>query len=91
VTQPDKKYQDIRLIAVDFIRPDIERLGMSVDDFDDETDLLATGIIDSFGFLDLISEIEEKSGLSIELGDVDPDALSSLRGLVNNFLNGGLL
>ena len=48
-----------------------------------DTELLGTGILDSFGFLDLIMHIESKSGLQIDLADADPSAFAVVRGLCN--------
>jgi acyl carrier protein len=86
--QSPKTYDDIRQIALDFIQTDLERNGLKAEILDDETDLLATGIIDSFGFLDLISEIEDRTGLSLDFGGLDPDSLLSLRGLIEKFMAG---
>jgi acyl carrier protein len=46
-----------------------------------ETDLLATGIVDSFGFVELILCVEEKSGSKVDLSDVDPAEFSTVSGL----------
>jgi hypothetical protein len=46
-----------------------------------ESDLLATGVLDSVGFLDLIAYAEELSGTPIDLMSVDPAHLTSIRGL----------
>jgi acyl carrier protein len=86
--QSPKTYNDIRQIALDFIQTELERNGLTAENLDDETDLLATGIIDSFGFLDLISEIEDCTGLPLDLGGLDPDSLLSLRGLIEKFMAG---
>jgi len=48
-----------------------------------ETELLGTGILDSFGFLDLIMHIESKTGLQVDLADADPDEFAIVRGLCN--------
>lgn len=48
-----------------------------------ETELLGTGILDSFGFLDLIMHIESKTGLQIDLADADPGEFAVVRGLCN--------
>jgi acyl carrier protein len=48
-----------------------------------ETELLGTGILDSFGFLDLIMHIEAKTGLQIDLADADPSEFAVVRGLCN--------
>jgi acyl carrier protein len=48
-----------------------------------DTELLASGILDSFGFLDLIMHIEGKTGLQIDLADADPGEFALVRGLCN--------
>lgn len=48
-----------------------------------DTELLGTGILDSFGFLDLIVHIESKAALQIDLADADPSEFSMVRGLCN--------
>jgi acyl carrier protein len=48
-----------------------------------ETELLGTGILDSFGFLDLIMHIESKTGLQVDLADADPGEFAIVRGLCN--------
>ena len=48
-----------------------------------DTELLATGILDSFGFLDLIMHIESKAGLQIDLAEADPAEFAVVRGLCN--------
>jgi acyl carrier protein len=48
-----------------------------------DTELLGTGILDSFGFLDLIVHIETRTGLQIDLADADPSEFAVVRGLCN--------
>jgi acyl carrier protein len=48
-----------------------------------DTELLGTGILDSFGFLDLIMHIESKAGLQIDLAEADPAEFAVVRGLCN--------
>jgi acyl carrier protein len=48
-----------------------------------DTELLGTGILDSFGFLDLIMYIESKTGLQVDLADADPSEFVVVRGLCN--------
>jgi acyl carrier protein len=48
-----------------------------------ETELLGTGILDSFSFLDLIMHIESTTGLQIDLADADPSDFAVVRGLCN--------
>ena len=46
-----------------------------------ETELLGSGILDSFAFLDLIVYVESKTGLQIDLADADPADFAVVRGL----------
>lgn len=46
-----------------------------------DTDLIASGLLDSFGFIDLIVFIESQSGCRIDLTDVDPNEFCVVKGL----------
>jgi acyl carrier protein len=46
-----------------------------------DTDLIAGGLLDSFGFIDLIVFIESQSGCKIDLTDVDPSDFCVVKGL----------
>jgi len=48
-----------------------------------ETELLGSGLLDSFDFLDLIVYIESKSGHKIDLAMADPNEFAIVRGLWN--------
>ena len=48
-----------------------------------DTELLGSGLLDSFDFLDLIVYIETKSGRKIDLAIADPNEFSVVRGLWN--------
>ncbi len=45
------------------------------------TDLLAAGLIDSLGFVDLITFIESHEGCKIDLTDADPSEFAIVEGL----------
>ena len=51
-------------------------------ELDDNVSLVDIGILDSFGFLELISELEEKIGVEPDFSEVEPDELTSINGLV---------
>ena len=63
----------------------IERLGaLFVETFrielpSPDTDLLETGILDSFQFVELLSELERRLGLRIKIEDIDLDDLRTLK------------
>jgi acyl carrier protein len=46
-----------------------------------DTELLGSGLLDSFDFLDLIVYIESKTGRKIDLAVADPGEISVVRGL----------
>jgi len=48
-----------------------------------DTELLGSGLLDSFDFLDLIVHIESKTGQKIDLAVADPNEFSVVRGLWN--------
>jgi D-alanine--poly(phosphoribitol) ligase subunit 2 len=43
-----------------------------------DTDLLKTGILDSFQFVELLVELEQRFGLRIKIDDIDLDDLRTL-------------
>lgn len=49
------------------------------------TNMLREGLIDSMAFLDLIAQLEELSGRTVDFLEVDPEALISLDGLGLHF------
>jgi acyl carrier protein len=46
-----------------------------------DTDLVATGVLDSVAFLDLIGHVERLAGTTIDLLRVDPRQFTTVRGL----------
>jgi acyl carrier protein len=44
----------------------------------DGFNMLAEGIVDSLGFVELMAELETRLGVDIDLGDLDPDHLGSI-------------
>lgn len=46
-----------------------------------ETDLVAAGLLDSLGLIELVAFLEERAGCKIDLADVDPSEFSVVKGL----------
>jgi acyl carrier protein len=46
-----------------------------------DLDLRACGAIDSLGFIELVTELEEAFGVELELEDIDPERLTMLEPL----------
>jgi acyl carrier protein len=47
----------------------------------ENTDLFASGVLDSLGFVDLIVYLESHAGCTIDLTDADPTEFSVVKGL----------
>jgi acyl carrier protein len=45
-----------------------------------DTDLLATGLLDSLGFVELLAHVEQTTGRAIDLSDADPSEFTTVQG-----------
>jgi len=48
----------------------------------DDFSLLESGLIDSLGFVDLVTDIEDTFDVEMDFGDLDPEEFTRLGGLV---------
>lgn len=55
-----------------------EKQGLELEDFDDDTLLFSSGLIDSFSMVDLILFIEDTADLRVHPADVTLDHLDSV-------------
>jgi acyl carrier protein len=78
--------EKLQQLVIEWIKAN-KRISNNIE-ISDDTELLGTGILDSFGFLDLIMHIESKAGLQIDLADADPSEFAVVRGLCNLALKG---
>jgi acyl carrier protein len=67
----------INVLIKDILSKNLEQAGVSVDEIDDDEDLYASGILDSYGLVDLLSEVEQKTGLEAEWHMAIPDGAST--------------
>ena len=79
-------YNELREMVLEIIAHKIEAAGLNRQEFDDGIDLLQSGLIDSFGFLDLVAEIENRSGIEIDLAKLDESNFTTLRGFITKVL-----
>ncbi len=56
--------------------------------FTDTDSLVALGLIDSFAFLDLVSQVEKRFGVEIDLGAYDFEEISTIDGMCRAVLAG---
>jgi len=50
-------------------------------EFNETDNLIAQGIIDSIDFINIIGEIEEEYGVEINFLEIDPQKITTLKGL----------
>jgi len=54
------------------------RLARQAPELQDDLDLRASGLVDSLGFLQLISDLESQLGYRVDLADLNPADLTKL-------------
>lgn len=69
----------LQQLVIEWIK--VNRRTSSQEEISADTELLGTGILDSFGFLDLIVHIESQTGFQIDLAEADPAEFAIVRGL----------
>lgn len=67
----------INTLIKDILSKNLAPAGVSLDEVGDDDDLYATGIIDSYGLVDLLSELEHKTGLEAEWHMAVPDGATA--------------
>lgn len=55
-------------------------------DVKEDMDLIASGVLDSIGFIELLVYVESITGQKIDLSDLDPDEFTSIKGLSRSIL-----
>jgi len=70
--------QDVRTFVLSSIEESLQDNGVAEKDIADDFDLLLQGGIGSFGFLHLITAIQEMFGVEIDLEQLDPEKATIL-------------
>lgn len=68
-----------RQLVLDLLDAPLSRAGRKADD---HLDLVDAGVLDSIAFLELLSALEDRSGIPIDLLQVDPAGLTTIAALV---------
>src|SRR5438552_1281015 len=56
----------------------IEELGMDLNEVPDNFDFLLSGVIDSFGILEMVSSIEDEFGIQLDMATLDAEQITIL-------------
>jgi acyl carrier protein len=57
------------------------RAGLDPDSLDDRLDLFAQGIVDSYGFLDLLETLEDRLDVVLDMAMLDEEGITTIGGL----------
>lgn len=75
-------------LVIEWVKENNPKRRTEVIEINQNTDLFKSGVIDSFGLVDLIVYIESEIGCVVELADTDPEEFSVVRGLCRIALKG---
>jgi acyl carrier protein len=79
--------QELERDLVQWILDYIEEEEFSVDvEITAVTDLVATGALDSMGFVGLVAKFEELTGTEVDFEEIEPEELTSVRSLTDRCL-----
>ncbi|HEY0979114.1 MAG TPA: acyl carrier protein [Flavobacteriales bacterium] len=75
-------------LLIERVAPRSVRLGLSAKDMTEDLDLVRTGLLDSLGFVDLITELETAVGHQVELEQAfDRPGATTVGGVLDLFLD----
>lgn len=66
----------VRSLLLSHLQLPLSQKGLNPEDIRDDFDLLTQGVVDSQGVLELIVEIEERLGVTINFEEMDPESLT---------------
>ena len=71
-------YQQIKAHILAFVNESVELTGSRWLEVPDDFDLRLDGALDSLRFIQLIADLEARTGATIELADLDPERLTKI-------------
>jgi len=70
-------------LIIQWVRDNRQPGDFSDPEIKETTDLLANGLLDSFGFVDLLLFLEGQTGIKVDLRGVDPAEFTVVKSLCN--------
>ena len=67
---------DLRSALLETLAEPLAAVGVDPEDVPDDLDLLAAGVIDSFGLLELIAALEDRYGTTLDFADLAAEELT---------------
>tara|TARA_A200000113_G_scaffold159546_1_gene144286 strand:- start:11696 stop:11965 length:270 start_codon:yes stop_codon:yes gene_type:complete len=79
-------YDPIRQILLKSIQPKLCKVGISIQNVSDDTDLLQSGIMDSFDLIELIENLEDTHNLKFDLAEVKEENFTEIGVLISEII-----
>ena len=73
----------LKSLVVKLLAESAERLGFDGLEIDGSFDFFESGLLDSLGLIALIDRVETEYGLELDLTEMDPEAFTTVDGLVD--------
>jgi acyl carrier protein len=70
--------EQVRLFVLDRVRVPLAAWGLTPETTPDDYDLLTSGVIDSFGMIELIGDLEQHFGVTLNFEEVPPEVVTVL-------------
>jgi len=72
---------ELHAFVVQRLQERLSALGLTGEQVDDGFDFFMSGLLDSFGFIDLLLDIERRYGVELNLDGMDTETLSTFGSL----------
>lgn len=79
-------YASLRATVVTVLQKHAADPSVATAQLDDDVDLLQTGVLDSFAFLDFVEGVETETGIPVDLASVGDLPFASIRTFITNLL-----
>lgn len=74
-----RRREDLLIFLAKIVRP-----GIDPSAFDDDTNLIDIGVMDSLAVIQIISYLEQDYQLNLQAGGIDPSDLGSVSGILSS-------
>jgi acyl carrier protein len=83
--------EEVRSFLLEYFSDPMRGLSVDPAELPDSFDLLSEGVVDSLGILEMVSAVEEKFGIEVDLEDIDPDDLTRVEPFCRYVVTKGVL
>jgi acyl carrier protein len=74
----------VKSLITAILKPKLAALTPPISDLRDDLDLRVAGLVDSLGFIGLLTELETRLGRQVDIADLAPDQLTTVGPLVRH-------